>query len=208
MPIRLRTLVLASLLPLGGCAAVNYEPVTLDTPPPQVSGTPVNMGPHCTAELRAGAACMALVRAQDWYSDTGVRVKEGQAYCIRVPPGQVWFDAQRRNSPPDGEPGSLLMNVFKWLKRHDQPWFTLMADVAQEGAAKDIASWPALQSHSVAQHRKLDVKASGALVLYPNDARNLFSSDDQYFYRNNRGQIWVQLAHLQPGQPCNDTLTP
>ena len=109
---------------------------------------------------------------------------------------------------PDGEPGSLLMNVFKWLKRHDQPWFTLMADVAQEGAAKDIASWPALQSHSVAQNRELDVKASGALVLYPNDARNLFSSDDQYFYRNNRGQIWVQLAHLQPGQPCNDTLTP
>ena len=155
---------------------------------------------------------MALVRADSWYSDTGIRVKPAESYCIRIPRGQVWFDADRPNSPPAGEPGNLLMNLFQWLRRHDLPWFTLMAGVVgvtQPGIQPSpaIQSLPALQSQNLAQDRRLNATTQGALVLYPNDARGP-ASRLAYFYGNNSGQIWVQVSRLQASQPCTDDLGP
>lgn len=189
---------------LAGCAAGGPEPATAVTPP-VVNGQTVNVTGPCPAALEPGRRCWALVRAWDWYSDTGVRVARDQAYCLRIPAGQVWLDRNRRNTPPQGEPGNLLMNAFGFLKRHPLPWFTLMAGVV-EGvppglqASADIQSRREVQAQDLSAQRRLAVAAAGALVLYPNDAR--------FFYRNNHGQIWVQVERLQGAQPCTGTFTP
>jgi hypothetical protein len=103
-----------SLTALAGCAAIRYEPIPYD------SAKPDEAIPGCLKEagLREGHECLALVRAAQWWSDTGVKVEAGQVLRITVPPGQVWFDADRVNHPPFGEKGSGLMNFYARFKRH------------------------------------------------------------------------------------------
>ncbi len=200
----LRFIFFCVLLPLAGGAAAQPAP-----PVPLVDAKPLTHQLPCPATLAPGQTCLALVDARNWYSDTGIRVAPAQSYCLRIPTQQVWFDAGRPSSPPVGEPGNLLMNLFTWLKRHDLPWFTLMAGVVgldQPG----IPPGPALasqQSQNLAQDRRLEVNAPGALVLYPNDARGP-AGHLTYFYANNSGQIWVQVTRLQASQACTGALVP
>lgn len=191
---------------LAGCASREHQA----EPPaaaPVVNGQSVQVTGPCPATLDPGRSCWALVQAWNWYSDTGVRVARDQTYCIRIPSGQAWRDANRHNSPPKGEPGNLLMNAFGFLKRHPLPWFTLMAGVV-EGAgpgiqpSSDLKPRPEVQSQDLSSQRRLVTTAAGALVMYPNDARG------DWFYSNNHGQIWVQVQRLQDAQPCTDTITP
>ncbi len=204
MKIQLRSFLIVAVLSFGGCASMTYDPLLVDSAMPREL---VSMQP-CTAQLGPGRTCVAQVRAENWYSDTGLRVRPSQSYCIRIPQGQVWFDADRRNSPPVGEAGSVAMNLFKGLRRHDSPWFTLMAGVVDfQKPEKQPAQ--AIKSLSLRQFERMDgdgllkVKEAGALVMYPNDASGL-----EYFYTNNSGQIWVQISHLLPSERCTEAITP
>jgi len=209
MHVFLPCLAVAALVLMSGCATWAQDRVVAPPPVAQVNGKPLSIQVPCPAALDTGQTCIALVNARNWYSDTGIRVKPAESYCIRIPRGQVWFDAGRPSTPPDGEPGNLLMNLFKWLKRHDLPWFTLMAAVVgvdQPGIAPDL-TLASQQSQNLAQDRRLEVKSPGALVLYPNDARGP-ASRLAYFYGNNSGQIRVQVSRLQASQACTDDLVP
>ena len=118
--------MLAALL-LAGCGAIRHQPSLDDSPLPRELAAL----PACSeAPLRPGGRCIALVRADAWWPDTGVRACAGQTYRITVPPGQRWFDLNRVNEPPFGEPGSVLMNLFARYKRHrGVAWFSLIAGV-------------------------------------------------------------------------------
>ncbi len=189
---------LASLL-AAGCSNVPHKP----------ANNAAAKSPLCASVLNEGASCFALVRAKNWYSDTGIRVKPGQTYCFRIEPGQKWFDAGRPNTPPEGEPGSMLMNLFAHLKRErDVPWFGLMAGVADFGME-------GIQASSAIDSRKLVGKAvylaapgavlvaqgPGGLVMYPNDARGT-TERTLAFYDNNSGEIWAGITRMRPGAKC------
>jgi len=179
---------------LAGCASLAYTPVPVDSAAPADSGVP------CAAGLQPGQRCTALVRAAQWQTPTGLQVglgeSEAEAYCVQVPPGQVWFDQDRRNTPPHGEQGSWLMQLGSGLKRHHGiAWFSLVAAVQPAGAAKkpdhqDISRDPVVRP-----------RQAGALVLYPNDAVGQ-PDDPTWFYRNNRGQIWVTLQRCDSACDC------
>lgn len=200
------TLTLAAGLALAGCAAMKYEPVPYD------SVQPVAMPRACRGAALAGdAACTALVRADQWYSDTGLDVQPGERYCIRIPPGQRWFDAARINIPPFGEDGSALMNIYSKQRRDpDARWFSLIAAVVRKdeagkkplGDEREQLQRASLDRpsdcHPALGGRQFVANAAGALVLYPNDAIAATSYDRKHFYRNNSGQVWVTITRLYP----------
>lgn len=184
---RRATLLLAA--GLTACASLSYTAVPVDSAPP------TDLAP-CPARLEAGQRCTAVVLAAQWRSETGVQVRPGEAYCLRVPPDQVWFDQTRRNTPPHGERGNWLMQLFNGLKRHpDIAWFSLVAavhtpDPAGAATHQDLSRMPLVQ-----------VSQAGALVLYPNDAVGQ-SEDPTWFYRNNVGQIWVTVQRCGGACAC------
>jgi hypothetical protein len=206
MSFYVRVFLVLVCLQIIGCASIKYEPVLVDSAVPTLGGKPLSAQLPCPDSLDAGMSCTAVVRAENWFSDTGLRVRAGESYCIRTPKGQVWFDAGRRNSPPIGDSGSSSMNLFKPLKRHGFPWFTLMAGVVDFHGNKMQTS-EVLKSSVLRQFKrmdgdgKLEIAEAGALVMYPNDARG-----PEYFYANNSGQIWVQISHLQPTEVCTDRM--
>src|SRR6185369_10869861 len=170
--------LLALATTIVGCASVSYKPVKSDSPRPQT-----NM-PACSGSLVVGQRCLARVQADQLYTSTGLNVKARQTYKVEVPPEQVWYDADRRNVPPKGEPGSFIMNMFKSLKRHrNSDWFTLMAAVTNpcipcmEHSLSDI--------YDLSATPVIQVQHDGVLAMYPNDAL------PRRFYNNNSGQIWV-----------------
>ena len=58
---------------LGGCAQVSYDRVHLDSPMPFEAR---DLAP-CQGVLTEGASCVALVRADQWFTDTGLDVAKG-----------------------------------------------------------------------------------------------------------------------------------
>lgn len=178
---------------LGGCAQVSYDRVHLDSPMPFEARDLV----PCQGVLKGGASCLAMVRADQWFTDTGLTVGAGERYRISVPACQFWYDKDRLNVPPKGEAGSGLMNLFTGLKRHDTEWFSLMATVL------DSSGEPVEPVFDLGRS-EADVvimpKSAGKLAMYPNDARST-NGDQDYFYRNNHGQAWVMVTHCGPSCP-------
>jgi hypothetical protein len=192
------TLLLLVTLALAGCFSIRYSPVPVDSP------LPTTTIPRCAGTLLPGAACIAPVIAAHWQTPTGLQVALGQTYCVRVPPGQVWFDKGRRNIPPHGERGSSLMRLFDGLKRHpDSAWFSLVAAVVPADLAERSYVGPeaTLAHQDLSRRPQLRISHSGALVLYPNDAIGP-AEDPTWYQRNNRGQIWVTLQRCDGDCHC------
>lgn len=190
-------LLFAALFPfaLAGCAAVSYTPISHDSPKP--SGAE----PGClTADFAPGVECLALVRASEWWSDTGVKVQEGMVYRVTVPAGQSWMDAARVNEAPHGEPGSATMNLAARYKRHDTAWFSLIAAVAGPGMGVDRTELDWVDVGLVVGRGCPSVtfraRHAGTLTLYPNDARGP-ETHPTLFYDNNKGQVWVRVKWLE-----------
>jgi hypothetical protein len=207
----------ASALLFSGCAAVKHSGIPYDNPrPANFANVPGCRG----AMLAAGAQCVALVRANQWYSDSHLSTTVGESYCVSVPGVQRWFDLERVNDAPDGEPGSGLMNLYASRKRFRDPsglrpgetewqrarvdgWFALVAAVVKPGA-RDADDREVLQQASMGGPRDcggdtgklLKIDKPGDLVFYPNDAA-LSDNKKQHFYGNNSGQVWVVITKMQ-----------
>jgi hypothetical protein len=174
---------LVSILVLGGCARTGYAPVLQD------SARPTTSAPNCGKTLKLKESCLALVRASEWYSATGLVVSPGETYRMSVPENQLWFDKGRPNSPPQGEQGNWLMNRFE--RRHPESlWFALMAAVVSKQDGQNLSTSVAIDSYDISTNREVKVASAGLLVMYPNDAAWL-SREKEIFYHNNSGQIWV-----------------
>jgi hypothetical protein len=183
----------------AGCAAVKYETVPYDTPR--------------VADLRACAhpergrvePCLALVRASEWHSPSGLQVTRGMQYCIEVPEGQRWFDKSLASSPPHGEDHPKLDRFAAMKRVPGQQWFALMVAVAPEkpGRPQTDGKWsppketdtaPVAAGASCGQKGwRFQPAQPGELVFFPNDAVSPIG-DKRGFYRNNSGQIWVKIT--------------
>jgi len=179
---------------LAGCAQVSYERVHLDSPRPKAT----KGVPPCSGSLKENATCLALVRANQWFSDTGLTVATGERYRISVPACQFWYDEGRLNVPPAGEAGNGLMNLFSNLKRHrESDWFSLIAAVlSSSGEPLE----PVVDLGRGGADGVIAPMANGKLVMYPNDARST-NEDQEYFYRNNHGQVWVMVTRCAQSCP-------
>lgn len=179
---------------LAGCVATKTQTIPYDNARPAELADLA----ACRAKApRPGESCVALVRASDWHTRTNLAMDAGQAWCIEVPPGQRWFDASRASSPLDGEPGSAAMNTAAdWKRVKGAPWFALVAGVVtpagQEVHAELVRDMPA---EGRCAHR-LEPRAPGTLVFYPNDAAPP-AGRKTYFYGNNAGQVWLKLTRLR-----------
>lgn len=204
--------VLVVAATLTGCAAVRYEPTSYDSPKPVAAGVPGCLSKDALAA--PGDECLALVRADQWWSDTGVTVKKQAAYRLTVPPHQVWFDKGIVNKPPYGDPGSRLMNLFERYKRHEGGlWFSLIAAVVEPGSGLDRREYQRVDI-GAANKKKCEecdsvifvAQEDGALSLYPNDAKGP-ASHPTFFYENNSGQIWVRVRWLTTKEASAATTT-
>lgn len=184
-------------LGLPGCVAVKYDTLAFD------SQRPATDAPPClTHSLDKVPECLALVRANQWYSPTGVQVIAGTTYRIVAPSGQQWFDANRRNTPLCGEDGSWIMNLYEKKKRAvDSKWFSVIGVVLRPEAELSVERTQ-LSQHPQGVCAKdavhLDwgsytADASGELALFPNDAIGP-PEQPAFFYGNNAGQIWVLIS--------------
>jgi hypothetical protein len=176
---------LVAALALAGCTAIEYKSVAVDSPSPIDEKGLVK----CPKELRHDKICTARILADQLATPTGIQVAEkGETFCIEVLPHQVWFDADRRNTPPHGDEGNWIMKIG--TKRHPEAgYFSLMVDVQ--------AKPPAIQSKSAKQVGDspgwtYTADSVGALVLYPNDAIGS-TGEPEYYYKNNSGYIWVTI---------------
>ena len=181
-----QTFIAVLAVSLSGCFAIKYEAVPLDSYPP-VNAAEVG---RCPEQLKSDKTCVAQIYANRWASFTGIRVgSEGESYCVTVPHGQVWFDKDRRNTPPHGDEGSWLMKLAK--RRYEVvPFFSLMIDVDRGGEDGDIQDTAVEVTDS--NNFRFTSKAAGKLVLFPNDAMGS-EGDPSYWYRNNSGHIWVTI---------------
>ena len=154
----------------------------------------------CPMRLAPGQSCTAQVEAAQWQSPTGLQVAPGELYCVQVPPGQVWHDLGRRNTPPHGEPGNWLMRLFSGLKRHaGSDWFSLMAAVVPQAGADGPPAPPGAQD--LGRQPLLRIGQAGALVLYPNDAVGPPWAP-RWFYDNNTGRIRVGVQRCDGDCAC------
>ena len=168
----------------AGCTAINYKSLPVD------SASPTN-AKKCPAKLLANdGECDARIYADQWATPTGIQVSEAnEVYCITVPSNQVWFDAERRNTPPSGEEGSWIMKRFE--KRHPESgYFSLMVAVQPDPLALKTNGAEAVAGLTNSRYKAM---FTGALVLYPNDAIGPSGNDD-YFYKNNSGYVWVSIS--------------
>ena len=170
-------------LALTGCGTPRYSEVPVDS-----SSSHVDASKRCPEALLLGQTCWTRVEANKWVSLTGIHVKQDETYCISVPPNQVWFDKDRRNTPPDGEKGNWLMNLF--TKRHPEfGFFALMVAVK----AADDTNRQTARHVSNPLNFKYMAEGPGELVFYPNDAVST-SWNRTYHYENNFGYIWVTIS--------------
>jgi hypothetical protein len=191
---------------LAGCAATSYDQLAYDNPHPQSTELP------CRSDepLKVGGKCLVLVRASDWYSDTRISARPGSTFCIDVAPDQRWFDASRINSPPRGDRGSALMNLYAHYKRYvAADWFSLIVGIVQSptdrgGERRTVSIDDAqLEAASLEELKRCGTNGNvfmaqtpGVLVLYPNDAAEPDPVRKDVFYKNNAGQIWVTITRL------------
>ena len=182
---------------LSGCVALSYDTLAFDSPRPATDAPPC-----LTHSLDKVSECLALVRANQWYSPTGVQVVAGQTYRVVAPPGQQWFDASRRNTPLCGEDGSWIMNLYKTKKRAvDSKWFSVVGVVLQpeviQGVERtQLSSKPQGICATESAHPHwgtFQADASGELALFPNDAMGS-AERPAFFYDNNAGQVWVLIS--------------
>jgi len=188
-----RFLILLLAFSLTSCFSIKYEPVTVDSYPP-VNAAKIG---KCQAQLQTEKICLAQIYADRWKSFTGIKVGAGESYCVTVPPDQVWFDKDRRNTAPYGEKGSLLMNLAQ--KRHKGiPFFSLMINVdrGNDGGDMDGSAVEVTDSKDF----RFTSKVAGTLVLYPNDAIGP-DTDPAYWYRNNGGRIWITIQRCDAAIP-------
>jgi hypothetical protein len=207
-------LVIACALLLAACAAIKHTAIPYDNP------RPLGIADCRGAALAEGDSCLTLVRANQWYSDSHLLLVLGASYCVSVPLGQRWFDLERVNEPPDGEPGSGMMNLYAPSKRFRDTsglrpgetssdrvrmdgWFALIAAVVQpsHGNSDDREE---LQQVSMGGARdcaiasvtgkRLKIEHPGELVFYPNDAT--LTASKKFFYQNNSGQVWVLITKM------------
>jgi len=169
--------VLASFV-ITSCAS--HQPIRYD------SQLPSSNLPSCfdvpNKKLTDGASCIALVEAGNRQSQIGLNVEPREKYKVSVPGRQAWFDATRRNTPLCGEKGSFLMNLFK-KRSPESLWFSVLANVIpSDQPAQDLCQQDLCQQESV-----FTAHVPGELILYPND--------NDYFYDNNYGKIWVKIEH-------------
>jgi hypothetical protein len=173
-----------AVLCLAGCTAVDFQAVVVD------SASPVGAAEQlaCPGALTTQLGCVARVEARQWTSPTGIQMTPGQTVCLTVLPDQVWFDADRRHTPPHGEQGTWLMRVPP--RRHDAPFFSLIADLVD---AQGTVVTGAAQVMGTGDNFRFKANSAGQLVLYPNDALGPGFAPDLW-YRNNAGAIWVRIA--------------
>ena len=181
-------LTIIFVLALTGCGTPRYNEVFIDS-----SSSHVDVSKRCPETLLPGAAsCVARVEANKSVTSTNINVQPSETYCISVPPNQVWFDKDRRNTPPEGEKGSWIMNLF--TKRHPEVgFFALM--VAVQSA--DNTTGQTARNVKKSLNFKYTAEGPGELVFYPNDAVST-SWNPYYHYENNSGYIWVTITR------CND----
>ena len=185
-------IVLLSLVTLMsmGCASIKYEPVRLDA---SIATNPC----EAQAATTSDNCSIVLVKASRWETLTGIQVASGEHICVQVPDGQFWFDKDRRNVPPKGEPGNWLMNRFK-KREPDADFFSLIVNTKQESNGQLSIG------HPVEKTPLYISKHSGELVFYPNDAVG-GATDPAFFYKNNAGQIWVVVRRCVGACTCLGT---
>lgn len=175
---------------LFGCASISYEPVKLDSSP-----LALTMIEECSEQkLSDSKGCVVLVQASLWASSTGINVKSDKNYCIQVPRNQLWFDATRRNTPPFGETGNWLMQQAT-MRHPENGFFSLIVNTRNE--TDDALS----KGQAVEVEPLYRPDREGELVFYPNDAEGSVF-DPAFFYRNNSGQIWVNVRQCEDGCDC------
>lgn len=188
--------VLAALaLSLFGCTSINVSPQPTDTAKPvEVEREKLLscLDPKAvtTSEgmstLESGEACWFVVQSELIYNSTGLTLRASDVYEITVPPGQFWYDKERRVSAPLGDGGSWLTKHLSFLKRHrEQPWFALLATVTNKEDEPDVAVIP------INCKTKIFAR-TGNLYLYANDSR--------HFYGNNQGRIWIRIRNVTKEQ--------
>ena len=176
---------------LAGCVAIKYEPMKVDSHAP-VDAAKVG---KCPTTLEVGQRCIARIQADQWTSWTGIEIaKDGERYWITVLPDQVWFDKDRRKTPPYGEEGSWIMQLA--TRRHPTVlFFSLMVDVLPGNSEKLTTQGTAVVVTSPEKF-PFTAKSPGNLVLYPNDAKGPASAP-AYWYENNSGHIWVTIERRE-----------
>lgn len=177
---------------LAGCVSISYSPIQADSPAPPAASHQLceAVAPAVTQTLAKGASCVFPVRADQKLTRTPLAINPGETYRVTVPRNQVWYDASRRNVPPDGESGSDMMNWFERWKRHPKSlWFALIA----ANVSRDSTSTEQYASQDVSVDADLKFTHPGRLAFYPNDAIVPLLGD--FFYSNNSGQVWVQIEH-------------
>lgn len=189
---RARVLRLTMLMALlAGCVSTNHSQAQSDSPPPPAGSPPVCVpaAPAVTPTLPQGDSCIYLVRADQQLTRTPLAINPGETYRITLPRNQVWYDASRRNVPPDGEPGSWMMNLAKhWKRVPESQWFALIA----ANVSRNVNSIEQYESQDISKNHDLKFKQPGQLAFFPNDAVVPILGD---FYTNNSGQVWVQIEH-------------
>jgi hypothetical protein len=194
-PYLLRAAALLAILMSAGCTAIRYQPVHAD------SQRPLSLTPNCKTSateaithLPEGGQCMVLVQANQWLSYASLKILPGEAYLVTVPPGQAWFDLNRRSAPPRGDVGNWVMNVLASQKRHPGAhWFALIATAISTDTNTPV-ELPGRQD--ISNSGVFKVRYAGTLAFYPNDAIGP-AADPMYYYKNNAGQIWVTVARLR-----------
>ena len=183
---RLLFILLVGVCFFAGCTAINYKSLPVDSASPTGAEKYTK---KCPAKLANKEECVARINADQWATPTGIQVSEAnEAYCIELLPNQVWFDAERRNTPPLGEEGSWIMKRFE--KRHPESgYFSLMVAVQPDPLAFKTNGAEAVAGLTKSRYTAI---FTGALVLYPNDAIGPSGNDD-YFYKNNSGYVWVKI---------------
>lgn len=188
---------------LSGCVALTYDLQSFDSPRPE--GNPWDQTLTCI-DQPAGTHVehLALVRADQWHSATGVQVLAQHTYRICLPDArQTWFDAERVNKPLCGEDGSWIMRLYNSRRRNpDAKWFSVQATVLAPDkrpnvARKEMTEKPVdLCVEGMPSMAYFTPTASGELALFPNDAIGS-AERPAYFYENNAGQVWLAITLCQ-----------
>ena len=178
--------VITLMVVLTGCVSVKYSPIQVDSPVPAINvSICATNAPEDIFVLMEGNSCMFPIRADQKLTLTPLAVREKETYYVTVLRNQVWYDASRRNVPPEGEQGSWIMKFAEKWKKHSQSlWFALIAANVNKSGSEQYAT------QDVSKSPTLKIMRPGRLAFYPNDAIVPILGN---FYSNNRGQIWVRI---------------
>jgi hypothetical protein len=139
---------------------------------------------------KTGTISRVSVSAGDFETHVGLTVIQHEEYKVIVPPDQVWYDCTRRNLPLCGEEGSFGMNLPFFKKRQkDALWFSVIAKVKTDDKKSTYYDLCKLADSSSKKTAKFEVENCGELIMYPND--------DEDYYDNNRGKIWLEIQRLK-----------